>query len=87
MWYMSGIVSSSHFYCGWAVSTSAVIAIFHTSYRVNIMDEESCAELDVCSCLDKVLVHAGFGWTSKASRHGSQLLATFEFQGAVGPEF
>lgn len=54
------------------------------------MDEKSisCAELDVCSCLDKVLVHAGFGWTSETDRHESQLLITFEsFRGAVGPEF
>lgn len=44
------------------------------------MDEKSisCAELGVCSCLGKVLAHTGFGWTSEASRHDSQLLTTFE---------
>lgn len=80
MWYMSGIGLSSCFYWDWAVSTSAIIAIFPICYRVNIMDEKSisCAELDVCSCLDKVLVHAGFGWTSENDRHDSWLLTAFE---------
>lgn len=90
MSYMSGIGLSSCFYWDWAVSTSAIIAIFPTCYRVNIMDEKSisCAELDVCSCLDKVLVHGGFGWTSETGRHDSQLLTTFEsFRGLLVQNF
>lgn len=54
------------------------------------MDEKSisCAELDVCSCLDKVLVHAGFGWNSETDRHESQLLITFEsFRGLLVQNF
>lgn len=50
MWYMSGVLCSC-FYWGWAVSTSAIVAvlaIFLVCFRVNIMDEKlmSCAELN-----------------------------------------
>lgn len=54
------------------------------------MDEKSAsyAELDGCSCLDEVLVHAGSGWTSEPGRHDSQLHATFEsFRGLLFQNF
>lgn len=54
------------------------------------MDEKSisCPELDVSSCFDKVLVHAGFGWSSETNRHYSQLLTTFEsFRGLLVQNF
>lgn len=42
----------------------------------------------VLSWMSAALVHAGFGWTSEAGRHDSQLLTAFEsFRGLLFQNF